>query len=286
MGKCGKGNTLHASMKGILKALIISCFCSTAGFAQQVTFSTDSTKALPTDNTPPPQKIKPVKVKPIRHEISLGGRLNTDGWSVYTDYGKVKASDQKKSDMFYNLLYLQTEFTEKKDPKEQKVNSQALTSKGSSSYIYGKINNFYALKVGVGYSRMIAGKPDPGCVSIHWANTLGFALGMMKPYYLSVVGSSSYIKYSDLNQSDFLNSAIIQGSGGFSKGLGEMVFIPGGHIKSSLHFDFSANRKTVLAVETGVNAEFYSQPITLMANGKSVSNFIDLFVSFQFGRRW
>lgn len=273
-------------MRNILKAIIVLSLCGSASYAQQISYSTDSSKKviLP-DNNAIQSKPKPIKVKPILHEISFGLRLNTNGWSVYSDYGKSKTSDTRKADMFYNLLYLQTEFTEKKDPKEEKVNTQAASSKGTSSYIYGKINNMYALKLGIGYRKMIAGKPDPGCVSIHWANTVGFALGMLKPYYLSVHGGE-YIKYSDINQRDFLDANIIQGRGGFSKGLSEMVFIPGGHIKSAIHFDFSTNRKNVLGVEAGVNAEFYSQPITLMANEKSVSNFVDLFVSFQYGRRW
>lgn len=278
---------LH-SMRKLLSVFTVLCFCG-VGYAQQVTYSSDSTVVPP--DAPPPVVAKPkpmpkIKVKPILHEISFGVRANTNGWSVYSDYGKAKTSDPRKADMFYNLLYLQTEFTEKKDPKEQKVKAQTLSDKASSSYIYGKINNFYALKLGVGYRKMLAGKPDPGCVSIHWANTAGFSLGMLKPYYIKLAGGTSEIKYSDINKVDFLNQAIISGSGGFSKGLSEIVFIPGGHIKSAIHFDFSTNRKNVVGVETGVNAEFYSQPIALLANDKSTSYFVDLFVAFQFGKRW
>jgi hypothetical protein len=205
---------------------------------------------------------------------------------VYSDYGKAKTGDMKHVDMFHNVFYLQTEFIEKKDPKEEKVKSKTLSNKSSSTYIYGKVNNFYALKVGLGYRKLIAGKPDPGCVSIHWATTAGVALGMLKPYYITLAGGSQSIKYTDINQSDFLDERIIQGNSGFSKGLGEMQFIPGGHIKSALHFDFSANKRNVIGVEAGVNAEFYSTPVVLMANQAPVSSFYDLFVSFQFGRRW
>lgn len=284
---CGVDILKH-SMKRLLGVISMLSVCC-AGYAQEVTYSSDSTKAPVAVQAPPVVAARPmpkIRVKPILHEISFGFRANTNGWSIYSDYGKAKTSDARKADMFYNLLYLQTEFTEKKDPKEQKVKAQTLSDKSSASYIYGKINNFYALKLGLGYRKMLAGKPDPGCVSIHWANTAGFALGMLKPYYIQVAGSTNEIKYSDINQSDFLNQAIISGAGGFSKGLGEIVFIPGGHIRSALHFDFSANRKNVLGVEAGVNAEFYSQPIGLMANEKTVSSFLDFFVAFQLGKRW
>ena len=272
-------------IKRSLRVVAVLALVGSATHAQQITFSSDSTKTVQQAPPPPLVKLKAPKVKPILHEMSFGMRLNTNGWSFFTDYGKAKPADMKKADMFYNLVYLQAEFTEKKDPKEQKVATQTLTNKGSSNYIYGKINNFYALKLGAGFRKLIAGKPDPGCVSIHWANTLGFSLGMQKPYYVVVSGSNA-IKYSDVDKDDFLNRNVIRGAGGFSKGLGEMVFIPGGHVKSALHFDFSTNRKNVLGVEAGVNAEFYSQPIALMANEKTVTNFIDLFVSFQYGRRW
>ncbi len=260
--------------------------CS-AGYAQVVTFSSDTSKQVVATAEVPYAKPKPPKPpKPIVHEISFGFRLNTNGWSIYSDYGKLKTNDLKHVDMSHNVFFLQTEFTEKKDPKEQKIHSQTITGSGTSTYIYGKINNLYVLKLGLGYRKQLAGKPESGCVSIHWATTGGFALGMLKPYYITLAGSSQSIKYSDLNQSDFLDQQNIQGSAGFSKGLGEMQFIPGGHLKTALHFDFSANKKNVIGVEAGVNAEFYSQPIMLMANEKSTTSFIDLFVAFQFGRRW
>lgn len=273
-------------MKKVLGAFIVLCICNSGSYAQQVTFSSDSNKTVAPVVMPKP-KPKPVKPpKPITHELSAGLRLNTNGWSVFTDYGKAKTSNMKQVDMFHNLLYMELEFTEKKDPKEEKVKSQTLTNKGSSNYIYGKINNFYALKVGLGYQKLIAGKPDPGCVSIHWASTVGASLGLLKPYYIILAGGAESIKYTDINQSDFLDQQIIQGSAGFSKGLSELQFIPGGHIKSALHFDFSTNRKNIIGVEAGVNAEFYSTPILLMANQKPVSSFLEAFVAVQFGKRW
>ncbi|PQJ12420.1 hypothetical protein CJD36_001325 [Flavipsychrobacter stenotrophus] len=273
-------------MNKVLGAFIGLLSLSSVSYAQQVVFSSDSTKKIEQPE-PPKAKPRPIKLpKPIRNELSFGLRVNTNGWSVYTDYGRAKTNDMKRVDMFHNVLYLQTEFTEKKDPKEEKVKSQTISNRSSSTYIYGKVNNFYALKIGLGYRKLIAGKPDPGCVAIHWATTGGFALGLLKPYYITLVGGSQSIKYTDINQSDFLDERIIQGNSGFSKGMNEIQFVPGGHLKSALHFDFSANRKNVIGVEAGVNAEFYSTPVMLMANQKPTSAFYDLFVSFQFGRRW
>jgi hypothetical protein len=132
---------------------------------------------------------------------------------------------------------------------------------------------------------MLVGKPDPGSVSIHWVNTIGFALGLIKPYYLNTTSDPSAIKYKD-NPTDFLDQTVITGSAGFTKGLGEITVDPGGFFKSALHFDFSTNRKNVIAVETGFNVEYYSSQVQLMANESPTSYFLDLFIAAQFGRRW
>ena len=131
---------------------------------------------------------------------------------------------------------------------------------------------------------MIAGKPDPGAVSIHWLNAIGVCLGMLKPYYVDIGAVPT--KYSEATATDFLNKGEIAGAAGFSKGLSEMQFIPGAHFKSALHFDFSANRKNVIGIEAGVNAEYYSQPIALIAGQSGNPYFVDMYVSLQFGRRW
>lgn len=273
-------------MRGIV--FFIGCIvcCACAG-AQEVTYSADTAKVFIEPVVIKPIVKPPRPPKPVVHELSFGIRLNTNGWSAFTDYGKAKTQDMKRVDMFHNVLYYQLELTEKRDPKEEKIPSSASNRVGSSnSYKYGKINNFYGLKLGLGYEKMIAGKPDPGCVSIHWASVAGFSLGLLKPYFINVYGDPQAIKYTDITQGDFLDHNIIQGSAGFSKGLDELQFIPGGHIKSAIRFDFSTNKKNVIGVETGVNAEFYSQQIQLMANQPATSSFYDIYVAFQFGKRW
>jgi hypothetical protein len=100
-----------------------------------------------------------------------------------------------------------------------------------------------------------------------------------------VYSDPAAIKYTD-HKEDFLDQNLIEGSAGFSKGLGEVQVVPGAHFKSAMHFDFSANRKNVIGVETGVNAEYYSKPIELMANQKAQPYFLDMFIAFQYGRRW
>lgn len=269
---------MRTTIGGIL--LILVCFFATGNAAAQVMPKPGDTTKKAHDYTPP-LKIK--GPKPIRHEMSGGFRLNSDGWGIYTDLGKVKTKDMRHSDMFHNVRLIQIEFDEKKDPRE--IKSYSTQGSGTSTYIFGKINNFYTLKLGWGLRKLIAGKPDPGSVSIHWANSGGLALGLLKPYYLNTVSDPGAIKYKD-NEVDFLNQGAIKGSAGFMKGINEITFIPGLHFKSALHFDFSTNRKNVIGVEAGFDAEYYTTAVQLMANESATNYFFNLFVAAQFGRRW
>jgi hypothetical protein len=242
---------------------------------------------------PPVKRVIPKKPKFIRTELSGGLRLNSNGWSVFVDKGWVKGED-KRRDYFYDTKLLQFEFGEKKHFKELKRsnNIAAVGDRESKPFIFGKINNFYDFKVGYGARKMIAGKPENGNVSIHWVYLGGLSLGMQKPYYIEAVvrdngaWTTKSIKYGDETEDVFLNGSAIVGSSGIMKGLNEIQFIPGLHAKTALHFDFAASKKTKLAVETGINAEYYTKNVELMANQKAVPYLVDVYLSFQFGGRW
>ncbi len=248
--------------------------------------------------TPPRPVPRPVvkKPKPIRTELSGGIRLNTNGWSVFVDKGWVKEKGERESDLFYNLKIVQIELSEIKHPKELKQsNDQQGVSSGERirPYIFGKVNNFYSLKLGYGFRKMIAGKPEPGTVSVHWFGAGGLALGLLKPYYVEAyvpqgggTARREIIKYTDSTGGAFLNERLVIGGAGFSKGLGEIKFVPGLQVRTGLHFDFAPGKKTVLAVSLGMNAEVYTQKIEIVANQNHVPYNFNLFAGFQFGKRW
>ncbi|MBA3829099.1 MAG: hypothetical protein H0X33_09205 [Taibaiella sp.] len=266
---------------------LLSILSGVCGFSQSLHYSDSTRFRTVTGNTAHRPVVK--KIKPIHTELSVGFRLQTDGWSLYVDRGRVKSDDEKRSDMFYNIGLWQAELGERKNPKEYKSTNSNLDPFAGvkpTPFIFGKINNFYTFKLGIGRRVMIAGKPDPGSVSIHWVYLVGLSVGMLKPYYIKTDNEANPIKYSDATRSKFLTESNIIGSAGFTQGLSEITFIPGFHAKTALHFDFAANRKTALAIETGMNVELYSQSIPLMINQDAKPYFFDLFAAFQFGKRW
>ncbi len=248
------------------------------------------------DSIPVPVKIK--RPKPVKHELSGGVRLNTDGWSLFMDRGKVKSTD-RTTDYYYDLNFWQIEFGEKKHPQEiKRTNTIGSSVESSKPFIYGKVSNFYSLKVGYGKRKLIAGKPElneevePGHVSIHWVYLGGISIGLEKPYYIDVLvnrGGANVretLRYSDTTKEDFLQQHLVIGSAGFGKGIGETKIVPGIHGKTGLHFDFATSKKSKLAVETGLAFEMYIRSIEMMANQDSRPYFLNAYVSFQFGKRW
>jgi len=282
-------------MRGfILKSLpgIVALFLATESPAQSVHtfFGINDTAArlkVPAINKP----------KPIRTELSVGARLNTNGWGIFADKGWVRSNDGRQSDMFYNLRIAEIEFSEVKHPKEVKHTNTFLSTYSNERpkpYIYGKINNFYSLKFGYGFRRLIAGKPEPGTVSIHWTYLGGLSLGLLKPYYIDANVPQDNggtlirqtIKYSEDTKEAFLTDYLGIGKAPFTKGLNEIKFIPGLHAKTGLHFDFANNRRTVIGVDAGVSADLYTQKIELMANQDAHAYVLNIYAGIQFGKRW
>lgn len=283
-------------MKLIAKIFSIAVAGSMFAFsanAQTMGRPSDTTKINPAAKPAPP-RIMPKRPKPLSKEFSVGFRLNTDGWSLFADRGTVQ-SEEKFSDLFYNVKLMQLEFGEHKHPMEIKRSNTTnnISNDKSRPFIYGKINNFYALKLGYGRRKLIAGKPETGTISVHWVYLGGLSVGLLKPYYLEAyvpvdqfgtLGQES-IKYSDSTKGPFLSKQNILGSSGFTKGIGEIKIIPGIHLKTALHFDFASTKHTKLAIETGINAEFYAKKVEIMANQKAQPYMVNVYASLQFGRR-
>lgn len=278
--------------QAFLFSILVLGFSLCGSSTQAQYFARDTTRG----NTSLAAIVKPKKAKPIEKECSLGARLNTDGWSGFLELGKVQSEESKLSDRFYDIRLLSLELTEHKHIKETRTvnNNSGLGGERSSSFIYGKVNNFYALKFGYGKRRMIAGKPEPGTVSIHWIYVGGLSIGLEKPYYIKAYVPQDNpggllvlkdIKYESDDKASFLTKGNIVGGSGWSKGLEETKLVPGIHARTGLHFDFSTNRNTVIALETGIAAELYTRSIVLMAYQKPSALLLNGYVALQFGKR-
>jgi hypothetical protein len=213
---------------------------------------------------------------------AFGFKFNTDDWSMFYEHGKYKSITKT------NLWWL--EFGERKHPKEEKVPTLS-ASQGFlviSSYIYGKRNNFYYLKGGLGQQTLIGGKGNKNGVAVSAIYGGGFSAGLLKPYYIDIqnpaTNTQQEIKYNN-NDALFLDPTIIIGKAGFGKGFNEIKFVPGVHARAALRFDYGRYNEVLSAIEVGVNAEYYSQTMPILLLNPEKKFFFNAYIALVFGKR-
>jgi hypothetical protein len=215
----------------------------------------------------------------------FGVKLYSDGWGVLFEKGYMQTVNKT------NLFSL--EIGERKDSKEQRVSKLISgTPFLGNSLIYGKQNNFFFAKLGVGQGYLIGGKGNRNGVAVSAIYSGGVSLGFLKPYYLNITDPNTAeqraISYKGDNSYDdtlFLDPIAINGSAGVFKGFNNLKVKPGLFIKGALRFDYGRYNELISAVETGFNVEFYFAKMPIMINNEAKKLFANVFVAIEFGRR-
>lgn len=215
----------------------------------------------------------------------FGIKLYSDGWGLLFEKGYMKTINKT------NLFSI--EIGERKDHKEEKVSKLISgTPFLGNALIYGKQNNFYFMKLGVGQSYLIGGKGNRNGVAVSAVYNGGVSLGFLKPYYLDVSDPQTFeqrsIKYKgDNSYTDtlFLDPVAINGGASVFKGFNEMKVKPGLFVKGALRFDYGRYNELISAVEAGFNIEYYFSDMPVMINDKARKLFSNVFVALEFGRR-
>lgn len=222
--------------------------------------------------------------------------LQTNGYALGVNIGKLKT--------YYLTNFYNIEIGEIKHTREyrQSFDFPAPSSnRVSRAFIFGKQNNFIVLRGGLGQKRYFSEKAKRKGLAVGISYEGGPSLGLLKPYYLELVrtsepGGNDYFirseKYSAGNEDLFLDITRIFGASGFSKGLGEVKVLPGGHAKMAVHFDWGAFDEFVKALEAGVMIDFYFRDVPIMVESPQVPNvnnspiFVNLYLNLQLGKRW
>ena len=225
----------------------------------------------------------------FQKQWGIGIKLNTDGESIFFEHGKYKTIKRT------NLWWI--ELSEKKARNQQKQTPQPILTtyptfsvlSVGNDYVYGKENNFYQMKVGFGRQLRIGSKGTNNGVAVSAIVGGGISLGLLKPYFLQVLDSTSETGISDIkydnNPNTFLDPSSIVGSSGFAKGIYSTKVVPGLHARGSLRFDYGRYRETLSALEVGFNADFYSDKIAIMALNPKENFFLNVYVGIVFGGR-
>lgn len=205
---------------------------------------------------------------------AFGIKLNTDGYGLSYEIGRFKSA--RVANIF------QLEINEKKHKKEKRTS--LLNGFNFNSVIYGKLNNFYQVKLSAGQQRIIGGKGNKNGVAVMAVYTGGVSVGLQKPYFVDVTDGTNqrYRKtYPEIIDSNYKE----QGGSGFTVGWDKVQPKYGLTAKGALRFDYGRFNETVSAIEVGLNAEFYFSKVAQMAYNPEKNFFFNAYISLLLGRR-
>ncbi len=231
-----------------------------------------------------------------KKHTAVGFKLTNDGYGGFFEIGR--ANSITRTTLF------QIEFTERKHAKEEK---QSNVTVPTSSFIFGKINYFYPLKIGMQQQYLFGNKTNRNGVSVTGNFGGGISLALLRPYNLEVndlsKGTRKLIRYES-NDSTLISTtsktyeqdsviftdggllSFLQVAGsGFSKGWGDMKVTPGLYAKTALRFDYGKYNEMISAIEVGLTGEFYSKKIPQLVYTKQEQFFLSAYVSIMFGKR-
>jgi hypothetical protein len=219
-----------------------------------------------------------------KHTI-FGIKLTNDGYGFFLDVGRGQSITKS--------LLFQLDFAERKHPKEDKQSNPFIPS---TPFIYGKINFFYPLKLGVQQQILLGNKSNKNGVSVTANFGGGISLALLRPYMLDIfdtaLGKRRNIKYESADSSLFTNNERLISPTDLSvsgprlgSGWNQMKITPGLYAKAALRFDYARFNEVVNALEVGVTGEFYAKKIPQIVFVPYKQFFTNIYVAILFGKR-
>ncbi len=255
--------------------LIILFFAATTTYAQDKTKSTKEEK----------RELRKIKIAEIAKQEEEGVitytkhflgavKLTTDGYGGFLEIGRAKTVNK--------ALLFQLDISERKHPKE---NKQFNANTNAGPYIYGKINFFYPVKLGVQQQFLLGNKGNKNGVSVSGNIGGGVIAGLLRPYLLGYDSAGVQIFKGLADDSTrFLTEDPISGPN-FGTGFNKLKVTPGLYVKTGLRFDYGKYNEMISAIEVGVSLEYYSKKIPQMAFSKEKNMFFSAFVAVIIGKR-
>jgi hypothetical protein len=263
-----------------MKKIIFSLFVvslSLGSFAQQKTKSSkEERREKKKDRINAMMKLEEEGVITNKKHFVGGVKLNSDGYGGFLEKGI--AQSVKRS------LLFQLDISERKHPKEVKQ----INRNGAGPYVYGKINFFYPVKLGVQEQFLLGNKGNKNGVSVTANVGGGISLGLLRPYLLGYDSAGTQIfrglTSNKFDSTRFLTFDPISGPN-LGTGFNKLKVTPGAYAKAALRFDYGKYNEVVSGLEVGVTAEFYSKKIPQMVYSKENNFFFSAYVSLIFGKR-
>jgi len=200
--------------------------------------------------------------------------LISNGYGFNYRYAKWK-------DGYHKKLY-DFDFVEIKSPKELLQSNPYIQN--STNYAYGKLNQFYVIRGGLGLQKEMFGKMDKGSVSIRYYYSYGLSLGLLKPVYYEVITNIYTGDTQDFKFRDIVQKELIVGRASYFKGFSEMTATPGIFVKYGWTFEYGDKLSKFRAFEAGVIVDAFLIRPEIMDTSDNNFVFLSLFASWRFGK--
>ena len=211
-----------------------------------------------------------------KNEKTLGVQLNTNGWGLGYRYGdRINYFEKRNYEIDFSII---------KHPKEIKSSSTFISSE---SYVFGKLNYVFDLRLGYGKQNEMFSKRDPGSVAIRYFYSLGASVAIQKPIYYEIlypVSDSIYGVREEKFNADIHTSGQINGKTSFFDGIDEISLVPGAFFKAGINFEFSQSETLIHALEAGVMIQAYLSSLEIMDVDDNQQFYFTLFVRNGFGK--
>ena len=204
--------------------------------------------------------------------------LNSNGYGINYSYGK-------RLDGFRRATF-SIDLTEIKHPKEIRTSNPYLDN--PKKFIFGKMNNFYTLKVSFGFHKIVFDKFDKGGIGIGYHLQIGPNIGILKPIYYQVLYPTSIPGIYTL-QTERFNYSIhrvndIYGKASYFEGINKTQLRLGGFARFTVDFDFGESDFIINRLECGAQLDGFLQEMEIMATEKNSRLFFSIFVAYRFGK--
>lgn len=238
-------------------------------------------------------------------EFTFGISINTNGGfpsGINFKYGKI--TDNARINTTYGI-----ELVGVRHPQEYRFSVSSISG-GNQSFVRGKANYLYSLRLQYGKDIILFRKAPQEGVQVNAIFAGGLSLGILKPYMIrydvSSTGGGVGLRTQDLPfyQFNIQDAAEFQrlyaapfteervlGRGTFFKGFDQLQVAPGINAKIGLSFEASAFKTNLTGAEVGFSLEVFSQKMQILNIGfigaevKNYSTFAAMYLTAFFGAR-
>ena len=169
-----------------------------------------------------------------------------------------------------------------KHPQEFQLRRNGATN----SFILGKVNYLYAIRLQYGRELILFKKAPHQGVEIKLNTAVGPSLGLLAPYYIEIQPDPGSLNSRRVPYDPSVHSVDqILGSGYILQGITESQLRIGANAKASLSFELGTSKNNVTGFEAGFLLDAYTQEIELMSAANNRAVFPTAFLTLFYGSR-